>query len=308
MSVAKDRLKKAIRILERGGIVIYPTDTAFGIGCRIDKPAAVKRLFKIRNRPLTQAVPVLVDSQAMALAYFCFPSQIVRRLMKDYWPGALTIVAPCQKDLIFSPIRGGGDTLGLRMPNHEVALKLIQGTGVPILGPSANFHGRPTPYCYEDLDRKLVDLVDLVVPGECRVGKVSTVVDCSVEPYRILRQGAVQLEPHSPAPELVIDTSQTSITKVSLIVGGKLYEKIVKSGRLKSQTVLPLIEELLKAAKITLSEIKSVRSSAGPGSFTGLRVGFAVARMLGSLLGIPVNGQRADSSSTPVYGKARFEP
>lgn len=180
-------------LLNNGGIIIFPTDTAFAIGCRIDKPDAVDRLFRLRKRPVTQATPVLVDSIDMALAYFTSASDVVRRLMKKYWPGGLTIIAPCKKNLIYSPIRGNGTTIGLRMPNHETALGIIKRAGVPILGTSANFHGGSTPYRFEDLDHKLMKLVDFVVPGECTLKQASTVVDCSVDPYKIIRQGAVNL-------------------------------------------------------------------------------------------------------------------
>lgn len=188
-----DTLHNAINVLNDGGIVIFPTDTAFGIGCRIDRPDSVEKLFRIRRRPLSQATPVLVDSIDMALAYFDAPGDVVRRLMRSYWPGALTIVAPCKKNLIHSPVRGGGETIGLRMPDHETALALISGARVPILGPSANFHGNPTPFAFEDLDPELVVLVDAVVPGTCTAGNASTVVDTTTEPARILRQGAVRL-------------------------------------------------------------------------------------------------------------------
>jgi L-threonylcarbamoyladenylate synthase len=186
-------MKDAVRIVKNGGIIIFPTDTAFGIGCRIDDSEAVNRLFRIRRRPTTQPMPVLVSSVGMALAYYFNASDVVRRLMKEYWPGALTIVAPCRTNAIYSPIRGGGNTIGLRMPNHPAILKIIEEVGVPILGPSANFHGDPTPYSAVDLNPKLVKLVDYVVAGECRVKQASTVVDCSVTPYKILRQGAVKL-------------------------------------------------------------------------------------------------------------------
>ncbi len=186
-------VKKAVDVLNTGGIIIFPTDTAFGIGCRINNRVAVDRLFSLRKRPVTQAMPVLVSSIDMALAYFDHPSDIVRHFMKQYWPGALTIIAPCKKDLIYSPIRGGGETVGLRMPNHKMPLQIIAAVGVPILGPSANFHGNFTPFRQEDLDPELVKLVDFVVPGECTLKQASTVVDCSVDPYRVTRQGAVVL-------------------------------------------------------------------------------------------------------------------
>lgn len=193
MEAMKSTITKAIEIVKAGGIAIFPTDTAFGIGCRIDNKKAVDKLFELRRRPKTQAMPVLVSSREMSLAYLSSLSYIVRRLMEEYWPGALTIVAPCKKELVYSPIRGGGDTIGFRMPNHPTALSIIAGVGVPILGPSANFHGEETPYRFEDLDPALVKLVDYVVPGECKEGNVSTVIDCSTRSPTILRQGAVKL-------------------------------------------------------------------------------------------------------------------
>jgi L-threonylcarbamoyladenylate synthase len=129
----------------------------------------------------------------MALAYLDKPPNIVRRLMDQYWPGALTIVAPAKKKLVYSPIRGDGDSLGVRLPNHDVPQGIAAAIGVPILGPSANFHGHETPYRIEHVDERLVRQVDLVIPGICHVGNVSTVVDCTHTPFRILRQGAISL-------------------------------------------------------------------------------------------------------------------
>lgn len=186
-------MNDTVDIVKNGGIIIFPTDTAMGIGCRIDNPETVDKLFEIRRRPRTQPMPLLVSSVDMALTYLDSPSDVVRRFMKEYWPGALTIVAPCKKNLIYSPIRGNGDTVGIRMPNHPVILSIIEEVGVPMLGPSANFHGDPTPYSAASLNPDLVKLVDYVVPGESTGQQASTVVDCSVTPYKIIRQGAVVL-------------------------------------------------------------------------------------------------------------------
>lgn len=194
MDATRQEIQKAIRVVNDGGVIIYPTDTAFGIGCRIDDTKAVDRLFSLRKRPLTQPTPVLVSSENMALPYFIHPDDIVRRLMKIYWPGALTIVSYCHNQNVYSPIRGGSDKIGLRMPNHKTALAIISGVDVPILGPSANFHGRATPFYFKDLDPELVKLVDYVVPGECKTKLVSTVVDCTIVPFTIIRQGAVAID------------------------------------------------------------------------------------------------------------------
>lgn len=307
MEQKEEVISKAIQVLNSSGIVIYPTDTAFGIGCRIDRPKSVDRLLAFRKRPLSQAMPVLVATKEMALPYWSHPSHIVRCLMNQYWPGSLTIVAPCKKRLIYPPIRGGRDTVGLRMPNYKTILTIIEGVGVPILGPSANFHGKPTPYRLQDLDPELVKLVDLVVPGKCSVGQASTVVDCSVDPYKIIRQGAVKLpEGSRPLAALFIDTSVSDTAEVALEIEGKRFTRTFKSHTMKAQMALPLIEKLLKAHHLNFSAIDQIKVNTGPGSFMGLRVGLALANALGMLLGIPVNGTSSIKELDSWYPKAKF--
>lgn len=190
-----DKIKEAVQILKNGGIVIFPTDTAFGIGCRIDNEKAIERLFKIRRRPKTHATPVLVDTIEMAQEYLVpFPQDVIDKLIKPYWPGALTIILCCNKVKVPLLVRGGGGTLGVRIPDHKIILKIIKGVGVPILGPSANFHGEKTPYCFKDLDPNLIALVDYIVEGECIIKQPSTVIDCSIKPWKIIRQGAIKIK------------------------------------------------------------------------------------------------------------------
>jgi len=186
-------IQKAIEIVKNGGVIIYPTDTAFGIGCRIDNNEAVERLFKIRKRPESKAVPMLVSSIDMAREYFDSVSPEVMMLMNTYWPGALTIVYWVNEGKVNLKVRGNQTTIGIRMPDHLAALSLIRGVGVPIAGPSANFHGEDTPYIYKDLDSELVKLVDYVIPGKCSVQQSSTVVDCTKTPIQIIRQGIIHI-------------------------------------------------------------------------------------------------------------------
>lgn len=185
---------KAIDILKNGGIVVFPTDTAFGIGCRIDDKKAVQRLFEIRKRPKTQATPVLVDTVTMAQQYVRrIPQEVIDKLVEPFWPGALTIIFPCKRESVPALVRGGTDTIGVRIPNHAITRSLIRGVGIPILGPSANFHGKKTPYTFDQLDKELLKQVDCVIKGKCSLGNVSTVIDCSQKPWRVVRQGAVSL-------------------------------------------------------------------------------------------------------------------
>ncbi len=190
----ENSISEAIRILKEGGIVIFPTDTAFAIGCRIDREDSIERLFRLRKRPFTQATPVLCSSLAMVEEYVAeIPPDVREKLIKPYWPGALTIVLPAKIEKVPPLVRGGGVTIGVRIPDHEITRRLIEGVGVPLLGPSANFHGKPTPFKLAEIDPQLYSLVDYILPGVCKKSEVSTVIDCSVLPWKILREGAVKL-------------------------------------------------------------------------------------------------------------------
>ncbi len=189
-----DHIQKAVQILKDGGVVIFPTDTAFGIGCRIDNEESVERLFALRRRPEDKATPVLAASLEMLEPFTQPVSQdVIDKLIAPHWPGGLTIVLPCKSEKIPALVRKG-DTLGVRVPNHLTTLEIINGVGVPIIGSSANFPKHQTPYTFEALDPELVRLVDYVVPGETFTKEASTVISVVETPWKILRQGAVQVK------------------------------------------------------------------------------------------------------------------
>ena len=184
-------IKKAAEIVKKGGLIIFPTDTAFGIGCRIDNEDAVKRLFTIRKRPFNNPTPVLFSSISMVEEYVTNIPEEVMPLLEKYWPGALTVILSAEISKVPDLVRGGGLTLGCRIPKHEVPLEIVKSIGVPIIGTSANFAGKPTPYYFEDLDKDLLKEVDLVIGGQAFEHKESTVIDCTQNPWKILRKGAV---------------------------------------------------------------------------------------------------------------------
>lgn len=190
-----EHIKKATEVIRQGGIVIFPTDTAFGIGCRIDKEASIEKLFSIRKRPATQPMPVLCNSLEMVGKYvLSIPEDAKEELMEEFWPGGLTVILPANEETVPPLVRGGAMTVGVRVPNHVVPLSIITAIGVPILGPSANFHGEPTPYQLSDINPELIYLSDYIVPGGCTICRESTVIDCTESPWKILRQGAVSLK------------------------------------------------------------------------------------------------------------------
>lgn len=190
--ITKD-IQTAIDTVRRGGILIYPTDTAYGIGCRIDRPDAVDRLLQLRRRPSGKPVPILVSSIGMGLRYFSKPPPGVCALMDTYWPGALTIVYFAQKDRVYSTIAGPDMTVGIRMPDHPVPLRIISETGVPLVGTSANFSGQETPFEPSGIHPDLAKNADCVIYGDGIGCIVSTVLDCTSDPFKILRQGGVRI-------------------------------------------------------------------------------------------------------------------
>lgn len=188
------KIKKAIEILRQGGIVVFPTDTAIGIGCRIDNEQAIKRLFNIRKRPMNKPLLALVSSVDMAERYLLPISRKVKdELIKPYWPGGLTLILKCRKNKVQSLVRAGGDTLGVRFPDNKILLELIGGVGVPIVAPSANFSGEQTSFSFEDLNPELVKQADYVLNEKISQEKnVSTIIDCAVTPWKIIRQGVIK--------------------------------------------------------------------------------------------------------------------
>lgn len=177
-------IKKAAQILKRGGIVIFPTDTVYGMGCCFDNQKAKERLYKIKGTPKSQPFPILVSSigQVKALAKI---TKIASRLIHEYWPGGLTILLSAKRDSL---------RIGFRMPNSQLLLSIIEEVGVSIIGTSANFHDAKTPTRFEELDPRLVELADYVIKGRCQGRIESTVVDATVGPFKILRRGAVSFD------------------------------------------------------------------------------------------------------------------
>jgi len=280
-------LIKAIGILKNGGIVIFPTDTAFGIGVRIDNKKAIEKLIKIRGRKRFKPFPVLVDSIKMAKTYLKPVDKEVNQLMKKHWPGGLTIVLPCLKEKVNPLIKGNDNTLGVRMPNHKQTLSLIKGVGVPIIGCSANFPNDKTPFSLKEVDKKLIKSVDFVLNGRCLKKKQSTVINCSKKPWKILRPGVVNLK--SKNIELFINTSSNKYVMVGIKINQKQFIEKKEIDYQKAQAILPMIKKILKKHKLSFNDLTSIKVNQGPGSYTGLRVGLSVANALSHFLNISIN-------------------
>ncbi|MBI4218920.1 MAG: threonylcarbamoyl-AMP synthase [Chloroflexi bacterium] len=204
-------VRQAVAILIRGGVVAFPTDTVYGLGADIFNVSAVGRLFQAKRRPANRPVPVLLADEADVDFVAREVHADALRLAERFWPGPLTLVLPRRPE-VPDIVTGGTDTVGVRVPAHEVPRMLADALGRPITGTSANSSGRPPHVEAEWVERDLGEGVDLVIPGTCGVDrKPSTVVDCTGQVPVIIRTGAISLaQLQSVVPDAVESTGQSA--------------------------------------------------------------------------------------------------
>jgi len=190
----QQQVKEAITILKKGGIVAFPTDTVYGLGASVNILHAVERIYQVKERPRNVALPILIAhiSQIGEIASSVPP--VAWLLARSFLPGALTLVLYKSK-LVPDIVTAGDKTVAVRVPAHPVPIALIEGLGTPIVGTSANLSGKPSALSADEVHTQLGDNVDLIIDGgRCPGGRESTVVDVTMEPPVILREGAISIE------------------------------------------------------------------------------------------------------------------
>jgi L-threonylcarbamoyladenylate synthase len=186
-------LRRAAELIRGGGLVVFPTETVYGLGANALDAAAVARIFAVKGRPRKSPLIVHVDSIQMARALVLEWPEAAERLARKYWPGPLTLVLPKQP-AIPDIVTAGLATVGLRMPAHPLALELIREAGVPIAAPSANLFTQLSPTTAEHVRQTLGDAVDLVLDGgPAAVGIESTVLSLVGGVPVLLRPGVISL-------------------------------------------------------------------------------------------------------------------
>ena len=180
-----------VGIMRGGGLVAVPTETVYGLAGNGLDEKAVAEIYEVKGRPEVKPLSLMVHDAA-SMERYCenLPPQAYT-LAKKFWPGPLTIVMkakPCVPEIV----RAGGETVGLRCPDHPLTLELLEKSGVPFAAPSANPSGEPSPKNADSVLKYFDGKIDAVLDGgECGIGCESTLIDLSRTPYRILRQGAL---------------------------------------------------------------------------------------------------------------------
>lgn len=187
---ALDQVGKAVSVLQNGGVISMPTDTLYALTAAADDASAVRRVFEIKGRQEGRPLPLFVSGLEMAQR-IAEVNQTAARLASRFWPGQLTIVVP-KLQTYESEALAGSATVGLRVPDNEIARAVVEALDAPVTGTSANLSGGPDPVSADEVRSQLGDRVDLILDaGPCAHGVGSTIVDCSGDQPAILREGAI---------------------------------------------------------------------------------------------------------------------
>ena len=202
-------IEEAGKVIRNGGTVAFPTETVYGLGANALDDEAVRKIFIAKGRP--QDNPLIHVSTKEISELVKDVPEVAQKIIDKFWPGPLTVILE-KKDIIPNVTSANLNTIGIRMPNSEIALKLIELAERPIAAPSANISGRPSPTeverCVEDLNGR----VDYIIGGESSdIGVESTIVDCTVNPPLVLRPGGITLEMLKEInPEIELDKALKS--------------------------------------------------------------------------------------------------
>jgi len=184
-------LAQAVAVLRAGGVVAFPTDTVYGVGAHAYQPGAVARLYTAKVRPEGKAIPLLLGDAADIERVSRDLPRLTQRLMDAFWPGALTLVVPRNPGLP-DIVTAGGPTVAVRLPDHPLPRALARALGAPLAATSANLSGQAEAASAADVLAQLDGRIDLLLDGgHCAGGIASTVLDLTVQPPAILRQGAL---------------------------------------------------------------------------------------------------------------------
>lgn len=176
-------ISEAALIIRRGGLVIFPTETVYGIAVNLNSKKALSALYRIKKRSKDKPLTYHIASKAMIKKCGGMITSDAKRLIAKFWPGPLTVLLPSREK----------GKIGFRMPDNRIALSIIRSSGVPVGAPSANVSGRRAPVDVDEIDRYFYGRVDAIIDGgRTAKGRESTIVDCTVNPPVIVREGAIK--------------------------------------------------------------------------------------------------------------------
>lgn len=216
MPITPESLEKARNLLLEGQVVAFPTETVYGLGAYAYSQEGIRRIYEAKGRPSDNPLIVhIAPGFDLSAAAREVPAG-ADALMARFWPGPMTLIMPKNRQNIPDSVTGGLDTVAIRMPSDPSAMALLRYTGMPIVAPSANTSGRPSPtsalHVYEDMQGRIPLILD---GGSCQVGVESTIVDLTEEKPLVLRPGGITLEMlREILPEVDLDPAVKAVRSV----------------------------------------------------------------------------------------------
>ena len=185
-------LVRANEIIQEGGLIAFPTDTVYGIGVSAFNEKAIEKIYQVKGRSKLKAIPILISDAEQLDQITTNISPTTSQIVDELWPGALTLILPIHLELPGN--LSSGKTIGVRVPDHDLVRELLRMTG-PLAATSANLSGKPSALTAEEGQVQLGERIDLILDGgKVPGGMASTVLDCSGDEPRILREGPVPWE------------------------------------------------------------------------------------------------------------------
>jgi L-threonylcarbamoyladenylate synthase len=186
-----ESIRRAVDLLFSGHPISFPTDTVYTLSALVNHISCVQRIYEIKKRPINMALPILLGEARDVDLVALDVSDTARILMQEFWPGALTLVFK-KKPFVPDIVTAGQATVAVRIAAHQVARDIGRAVGVPLVGTSANVHGKPSPTTAEEVEAQIGDKVEMIIDaGRTPGGIESTIIDMSTDKPKILRQGAV---------------------------------------------------------------------------------------------------------------------
>ena len=240
-------LEEAAKVIREGGLVVFPTETVYGIGANAFDESACRKIFKAKGRPQDNPLIVHISSMEMLREVVSDVPDKAHEFIDKLWPGPLTLIMRKSEE-IPDVVSASLPTVAVRMPSHPVAKLLIELSGYPIAAPSANLSGKPSPTDFEHVASDMMGRVDVMIDaGETPFGIESTIVDLTKEPPVLLRPGPLTLEQISEISEVVVH--EGALGKVSLDKPpspGMKYRHYAPEKRLILVEDVDKMEEVLK--------------------------------------------------------------
>ena len=259
------KIQRAAEIIQKGGLVAFPTETVYGLGADALNPVAVLALFEAKKRPLDNPPIVHVADPNEVYKLVKEVPKKAELLMEKFWPGPLTLIFK-RSNVVPKVTVAGLDTVAIRMPKHKVALELIKQSCRPIAAPSANLAGKPSPttaqHVYEDLNGRIDAIID---SGATNIGVESTVVDLSVDPPMLLRPGGT---PFEALKEVLRDLKLHPFVQAER----ELVLQDIRSPGMKHKHYAPKAEVILVEGKVS-AVIAKVKELAESYTLKGKKVG-----------------------------------